>query len=103
MSRLPKPCIVHGCPNLGYQGNRCRHHEKAYQRRRNARPERAAYADRAYRSVPSVGICWICGEPGANTRDHVIPLHLGGTNHPSNIRPAHRACNSAWRGREEQL
>ena len=41
------------------------------------------------------GICWLCGRPGANTADHVVPLALGG--HPydeANLRAAHRSCNS---------
>ena len=41
-------------------------------------------------------ICWLCGKPGADTVDHILPLSkfpelahdLG------NLRPAHRSCNS---------
>lgn len=39
--------------------------------------------------------CWICGRPGADTADHVVPLAAGG--HPTsllNMRPAHHRCNS---------
>ena len=39
--------------------------------------------------------CALCGKPGADTIDHVVPLMNGGTNSPDNYRPAHRACNSA--------
>jgi 5-methylcytosine-specific restriction endonuclease McrA len=44
------------------------------------------------------GVCHICGEPLNRMRDeieddHVIPLALGGEDHPRNIRPAHRACH----------
>jgi 5-methylcytosine-specific restriction endonuclease McrA len=33
--------------------------------------------------------CWLCGERGADTIDHVVPLKDGGTNERSNLRPAH--------------
>jgi 5-methylcytosine-specific restriction endonuclease McrA len=52
------------------------------------------YDDPAYKAIPLGGTCWICGLPGADTRDHVIPISHGGTNHPANIRVAHRSCNS---------
>ncbi|WP_200209119.1 HNH endonuclease [Micromonospora coerulea] len=38
--------------------------------------------------------CWLCGRYGANTADHVTPLSRGGTNDLSNLKPAHKACNS---------
>ena len=41
------------------------------------------------------GICWLCGRPGADTADHVVPLALGGDpNDQLNMRAAHRSCNS---------
>lgn len=41
-------------------------------------------------------ICWLCGKPGSDTVDHILPLSkfpelahdLG------NLRPAHKSCNS---------
>lgn len=39
------------------------------------------------------GICHICGNPGATTADHIIPVSLGGTDNPSNLRAAHPYCN----------
>lgn len=39
--------------------------------------------------------CWICGHPGADTVDHIIPLSLGGDPLDiANLRPAHHSCNS---------
>ena len=42
-------------------------------------------------------ICWLCGQPGADTLDHVVPLsvapHLAES--PDNVAPAHRSCNSS--------
>jgi len=54
--------------------------------------------------------CHICGEaidyklthldPRAFVIDHVVPLIKGGADDLSNIRAAHRACNSAKRARD---
>ena len=41
------------------------------------------------------GICWLDGQPGANSVDHVVPRELGGTDSMSNLRAAHLHCNSA--------
>ncbi len=37
--------------------------------------------------------CHLCGLPGANTLDHVLPVARGGTNAEENLRPAHSTCN----------
>ena len=43
------------------------------------------------------GICWICGQPDADSADHVIPVAQGGTDDPDNLRAAHHVnpphCN----------
>ena len=47
------------------------------------------------------GICWLCGEPGATSGDHVIPLAKGGVElDPNNVRAAHLACNRS-RGKRD--
>jgi hypothetical protein len=38
--------------------------------------------------------CALCGKPGADTADHIIPYDAGGSDDLDNLRPAHRACNS---------
>lgn len=38
------------------------------------------------------GKCYVCGN-GAEAIDHVKPVHHGGTNHPSNLRPICNKCN----------
>jgi len=43
------------------------------------------------------GLCYLCKLPVARelaTLDHVIPLAKGGKHAESNLRTAHRACNS---------
>lgn len=41
------------------------------------------------------GHCWLCGAPGADSVDHVIPIIAGGPHILANLRPAHRSCNSS--------
>lgn len=39
--------------------------------------------------------CWLCGKPGADTIDHLVPISKGGSLlDKTNLRPAHFACNS---------
>jgi 5-methylcytosine-specific restriction endonuclease McrA len=39
--------------------------------------------------------CYLCGLPGADSVDHVLPISLGGPPlDPDNLRPAHIRCNS---------
>lgn len=44
-------------------------------------------------------VCWLCGQPGATTADHVTPVAHGGSDDPTNLRAAHASCNSARGGR----
>lgn len=39
-------------------------------------------------------VCRFCGQP-ANTVDHVVPRHAGGTDSPNNLVAACGPCNSA--------
>ena len=39
------------------------------------------------------GICHLCGQPGADTADHLIPWSHGGTDEPANLAAAHIDCN----------
>jgi 5-methylcytosine-specific restriction endonuclease McrA len=41
----------------------------------------------------SAGCCAYCGSEGPLTKDHFIPLSLGGTEYIDNIVPACRSCN----------
>lgn len=48
------------------------------------------------------GKCWVC-RADADSIDHIIPLARGGSNWPSNLRPACRKCNSAKGARSWRL
>ena len=43
-------------------------------------------------------VCHLCRKPGADTADHLSPRAAGGSNTLGNLRPAHRACNTARGG-----
>ena len=43
--------------------------------------------------------CHLCLQPGATTKDHLIPVSYGGTDSLANLRPAHHRCNSHRRNR----
>lgn len=89
-----KPCLSCGTPSKGTRCTACR---LAKDRTRVRPGYRTAYRDPAYiqakgalRGAP----CWMCGAP-SDTVDHLTPLAAGGTNHPSNLAPACRTCNSS--------
>lgn len=102
--RALKPCAEPGCLALVPSGTtRCaRHRRKAWGRRATPKPRRMSRPkwERLKQLVLARdrGVCHICGEPGANTADHVIAL--GGTDEPSNLRAAHRRCNQCKAGAE---
>lgn len=46
-------------------------------------------------------VCWLCGLPGANSADHVIPRSKGGAVYDlANLGPSHRKCNESRGNRE---
>lgn len=39
-------------------------------------------------------VCWLCGLPGSNSADHIIPISKGGAVFDLlNLGPSHRRCN----------
>ena len=56
------------------------------------RPKRSdtyAYQQNRAAILAASDICHICGEPGADAVDHVIPWAKGGTDQPHNLKPVH--------------
>lgn len=50
-----------------------------------------------------LGICHVCGQPGSDEVDHVIPLEEGGPDRMSNLRPIHAdPCHREKTQREAQ-
>lgn len=60
--------------------------------------------DRNRRILAASDVCHICGHPGSDAVDHVVPLNPRaggqvGTEDPSNLRPAHHDVDCATCGR----
>lgn len=104
MSRPKRPCLDCGILTRNASG-RCDPHQAARNRARNQKrqqqPQRRAYDDTDYRAARrharagNYGPCVDCGRWDDLTLDHVIPLILGGRNHPSNWVVRCRPCNSS--------
>lgn len=107
-----RPCIEVRCPLLAQPGKaRCSVHEAELQR---AKWQRNPNRDMAYRRAKAAVAkhlpipCALCGQPITHlghdrwslTFDHIVSVADGGTNDLSNLRPAHKSCNSA-RGRRQ--
>lgn len=86
---LPRRCIDGG--ELIAAGSRCDYHQRLYRAR--YRGDWPALSRQVI--TEEHGICWLCDKPGADTADHVIPAARGGSNDRSNLRAAHRSCNSS--------
>jgi 5-methylcytosine-specific restriction endonuclease McrA len=41
------------------------------------------------------GVCYLCGQAGADQADHVVELADGGADTLENMRATHEACNLA--------
>lgn len=84
----PTPCLEPGCPSLSEHKGRCRTHQpKAFVT--STRKQRLPSDWRTRRLIVlkrDNGICYLCGQPGADTVDHVEP----GDNHNlDNLKAVH--------------
>jgi 5-methylcytosine-specific restriction endonuclease McrA len=85
-----RACLVCGRPTSS--GARCTTHRLPEPR------NTYAYQKTRKQILAIATTCAICGERGTRydplTIDHITPVRDGGTNHPTNLRVAHRSCNS---------
>ncbi len=85
----PTPCLIAGCENKTTgPGGKCEEHKpKPWTgSTRKARLPRDWQARRIIVLRRDLGVCYLCGEPGADTVDHIKQ----GDNHDlSNLAPVH--------------
>jgi 5-methylcytosine-specific restriction endonuclease McrA len=102
MTRPPGVCPHPGCPELIPPGSRgCPTHARpAWHNHRDSSDHRRGISGSAWQKLrrdtlrTHRGICHVCGNPGADQVDHLVPLYLGGTHEPTNLRPVHaRPCH----------
>lgn len=49
-------------------------------------------------------ICYICGQPGAGSVDHIVPVSLGGGEEDSNLASVHEyPCHASKTAREARM
>jgi 5-methylcytosine-specific restriction endonuclease McrA len=94
VSRLPRVCIVDGCPEPTTPGTI---HCPAHPPKRS--PSSIATSQPGWRQLRQWVlerdryVCQLCGEDGADTVDHILSAAQGGGNSLDNCQAAHRACN----------
>ncbi|WP_144121135.1 HNH endonuclease [Catellatospora sichuanensis] len=78
------------------QGNRCPRHRPKRDHALSATQRGYDYEYQQNRILllRTNTLCWLCNRYGSDTADHIIPLSRGGSNKLSNLRPAHKSCNS---------
>lgn len=99
----PRPCLDCGTPSPNTRCRGCQRprDQAKWERNPNADPEYRRIMRQVTAMLPIK--CALCGQPirhtgqdgAALTLDHVRPVSAGGSNDASNLRPAHRGCNSA--------
>ncbi len=94
-------CLTSGCGEFAdpasKNGSRCPDCESDRNRARNQQPGRQLYNDPSYKNWKMGTMCeWPdCRSTEDLTKDHIIPIVRGGTNHPSNLRTLCRSHNDS--------
>lgn len=89
MTKASKPCNTHGCHHL----QPCPTHPTKAWAGSTRRTKTGSGSQQQKRAAHVLhrdnGICHICGQPGANQADHIIPLAEGGIDHVRNMAAIH--------------
>lgn len=89
MPKAPRRCPAAGCTNLIRHTRYCPEHTESWSTPSGwQRPTNWASLRRAVLARDH-GICHVCGQPGADTVDHVTPQSQGGSDDPTNLAPVH--------------
>jgi 5-methylcytosine-specific restriction endonuclease McrA len=85
-------CCEVGCPRTATYRGRCPAHQPPKSPSNRGRGSRQRRNRR--RVLVRSTICHICGRPGADTVDHTVPAVDGSQWVETNLKPAHKSCNS---------
>lgn len=93
-ARAGAVCNIPGCPNDAVDGSRCPDHKpKAWatsnRRQRIGKSGWKLQAEAKYVIARDGGICHVCGRPGADEADHLIPIAEGGSDDLTNKAAIH--------------
>lgn len=96
--RAASRCSEPGCPNLAIKAGRgrCEMHPRIAWADRPSTTERYGMSGSAQQTLhqrilrDAEFVCYVCGLPGADEVDHIIPIHLGGAKRdPANLGAIH--------------
>ncbi|AJC53983.1 HNH endonuclease [Streptomyces sp. 769] len=98
MPRAKSVCLEAGCPKVTVHSGRCiDHHEprKPWQRTsaRNLSRPSDWRTRRKQCLMRDRWTCYLCGAPGADEADHLVPVSRGGSHELDNLRAVHKGCH----------